>query len=322
VLAAHSHEPVPPRSPSPQAPRGAKEAGIDGRGAARKRYHLTLRGTECALGDRTWVMGVLNVTPDSFSDGGVYSDPDRALAHGLAQFEAGADLVDVGGESTRPGSRPVDENEETRRVVPVIEGLRRRGPGFISVDTTKAGVAAAALDAGADLVNDVSGFRYDPEMPSLLALRRVPAVVMHLRGDFATMHRGPRYTDVMGEIVAELRQSLQVGRAADVPAEHIVVDPGLGFAKDAAHSLEVLARLPELGALDHPLLVGPSRKSFIGKVLELPEGERVFGTAAAVAACVFGGAHIVRVHDVKEMLQVTRLCDAVLAHAPVLERQP
>lgn len=257
-------------------------------------------------------MGVLNVTPDSFSDGGLFFDADAAVARGLALFEAGADLVDVGGESSRPGGAAlVDDAEERRRVVPVIEGLRARGAGPVSVDTTKAAVARAALDSGADLVNDVSGFRFDPGLAGLVAERRVPVVLMHLRGNFETMHQEPRYRDVMGEIVAELGQALARGAEAGVRPEQTIVDPGIGFAKDASHSLEALRRLPELSSLDRPVLVGPSRKSFIGKVLDLPVGERLMGTAAAVAASVFGGAHIVRVHDVREMVQVVRMCEAI-----------
>jgi dihydropteroate synthase len=278
----------------------------------RRTYPLTLRGRVCVLGDRTWVMGVLNVTPDSFSDGGLYLDPDRALARGLSLFEEGADIVDVGGESTRPGSGgPLDAQEEIRRVAPVIRGLRDRGAGLLSVDTTKAAVARAALDAGADLVNDVSGFSYDPGLAPLVGERRVPAVLMHLRGDFASMHRQPRYDDVMGEVAAELQEAVARGEAAGVSRDQVILDPGIGFAKDASHSLEAIRRLRELAVLDRPLLVGPSRKSFIGKVLDLPAGDRLLGTAAAVAACVLGGAHVVRVHDVKEMVQVVRLCDAI-----------
>jgi dihydropteroate synthase len=281
----------------------------------RRRYRLTLRDDEVELGTRTWVMGVLNVTPDSFSDGGTFPDLDAAVAGGLALFESGADIVDVGGESTRPGGAAVPAAEERRRVVPVIAGLRGRGAGFLSVDTTKAEVARAALDAGADLVNDVSGFGFDPEMAALVAERGSPAVVMHVRGEFATMHREPRYRDVMGEVASELRQALARGEAAGVAAEQIIVDPGVGFAKNAEHSLEVLRRLPELADLDRPILVGPSRKSFIGKVLDLPVGERLLGTAAAVAASILGGAHVVRVHDVQEMIQVARVCDAILGSA-------
>jgi dihydropteroate synthase len=283
----------------------------------RRQYRLTLRGEACVLGERTWVMGVLNVTPDSFSDGGAFDSPEAAAEHGLRLFADGADIVDVGGESTRPGGAArVEAGEEMHRVVPVLRRLRAQGAGYLSVDTTRAEVAAAALDAGADVVNDVSGFRFDPALAALVARRGVPAVLMHLRGDFAGMHRRPSYGDVAGEVARELGERVEDARRAGVRDDQLVLDPGLGFAKEAAHSLEVLRRLPELGALGRPLLVGPSRKSFIGKVLDLPVGERLMGTAAAVAACVMGGAHIVRVHDVREMVQVARLCDAILA-APV-----
>jgi dihydropteroate synthase len=284
--------------------------------AERPSYTMEVRGRSLVLGRRTLVMGILNATPDSFSDGGLFDDPDSAVAHGLGLFEAGAEIVDVGGESTRPGGDPVSAEEEVRRVAPVIEGLRRRGPGLVSVDTTKAAVARAALDAGADLVNDVSGLRFDPSLARLIAERGVPAVLMHVRGDFATMHQRPAYRDVMGEIVAELRESVGRATRAGIAPERLVVDPGIGFAKDAGHSLEALRRLGELHVLGRPILVGPSRKSFIGHVTGRPAAERLLGTAAAVAACVLEGAHIVRVHDVAQMLDVTRVCDAILGAAP------
>jgi dihydropteroate synthase len=287
---------------------------------ARKAYTLTLRGSACVLGPRTWIMGVVNATPDSFSDGGRFARADDAIAEGLRQLEAGADIVDVGGESTRPGAAQVSADEEIRRVVPVVEGLRRRGPGFVSVDTSKASVARAALDAGADLVNDVSGFRYDPALAPLVAERGVPAVLMHLRGDFAGMHRQPAYGDVVREVSAELAQRLDDAERGGVARAQVVLDPGLGFSKDADHTLALVRRLPELASLDRPLLLGPSRKSFIGRVLDLPAGERVFGTAAAVAACVLGGAHVVRVHDVAAMTQVARVCDAILGESPAAAR--
>jgi dihydropteroate synthase len=284
--------------------------------APRKRYRLTLRGSPAVLGERTWVMGVLNVTPDSFSDGGRFLSPDAALAQGLSLFEAGADIVDVGGESTRPrGAQPLDPEEEIRRVVPVIAALRDRGAGTLSVDTTKAAVARAALDAGADLVNDVSGFTFDPCLARVVAERRVPVVLMHLRGDFATMHAEPRYRDLMGEVVGELGHRVRSAVAAGVPADQILVDPGIGFSKAAPHSLEAIRRLPEMAALDRPVVTGPSRKSFIGKVLDLPVGDRLMGTAAAVAACVLAGTHVVRVHDVVPMVQVVRMCDALRGDA-------
>jgi len=265
-------------------------------------------------------MGVLNVTPDSFSDGGRFADAAAAVDHGLALFQAGADVVDVGGESTRPGgSAAVSAAEECRRVVPVIRGLRDRGAGPLSVDTTKASVARAALDAGADIVNDVSGFTFDPGMAGLVAETGVPAVVMHLRGDFAGMHREPHYVDVVTEVRNELRDRLDCIEKAGIDLGQVILDPGLGFAKTWEHSLEVLRRLPELAELDRPLLVGPSRKRFIGRALaaeggaEAPVEDRLMGTAAAVAACVLAGAHMVRVHDVREMVQVARVCDAILA---------
>ncbi len=264
------------------------------------------------LGERTWVMGVLNVTPDSFSDGGNFVQTDDAVAQGLALFEQGADIVDVGGETTRPGGLSgVSAEEEIRRVVPVLTALRERGAGPLSIDTTKAVVARAALDAGADLVNDVSGFTFDPALAPLVGERGVPAVIMHLRGDRGTMHGRHEYRDVMGEVMGELRLRLAAAEQAGVERAHILVDPGIGFAKDAPASLELLRRLPEMAELDCPVLVGPSRKSFIGKVLDLPVGQRLLGTAAAVAACVLGGAQLVRVHDVAEMIQVVRVCDAI-----------
>ena len=266
------------------------------------------------LGERTLVMGILNLTPDSFA-GGTPKGADAAVAHGLRLFEEGADWVDVGGESTRPGASPVEAPEELLRVIPVVEELRRRGAGPISTDTTKAAVARAALDAGADLVNDVSGFGYDPAMAGLVARRGVPVVLMHLRGGPAEIHRAPAYRDVMGEVSAELGAALARAAAAGVPREHTLVDPGIGFSKDAGHSLETLRRLPELTALDRPLLVGPSRKSFIGRVLELPVERRLLGTAGAVAACVMLGVHVVRVHDVREMVEVVRVCDAIRGDA-------
>jgi len=256
-------------------------------------------------------MGVLNATPDSFSDDGHFERAEAALAHGLALFEAGADVVDVGGESTRPGAGAVGASEERRRVVPVIEALRQRGPGLVSVDTTKAEVAQAALDAGADIVNDVSGLAFDPRMGPLLAARGAPVVLMHLRGDFDTMHRGPSYSDVGAEVAAELRAALARAQASGVDLAQTILDPGIGFSKDADHSLSLLRRLPELLALGRPLLVGPSRKSFIGRVTGRPAGERLFGTAGAVAAAILAGAHVVRVHDVAQMADVARVCDAI-----------
>jgi dihydropteroate synthase len=264
------------------------------------------------LGERTWLMGVLNVTPDSFSDGGRFAAHDLAVAQGLALFEAGADIVDVGGESTRPGAGPVDASVERRRVVPVVEALRLKGAGFISIDTSKAEVAQAALDAGADLVNDVSGFSFDAAMAGVVARTGVPAVVMHLRGGFLDMHHDPRYEDVMAEVVSELGAAVARAEAAGVSRDQLIVDPGIGFSKTVEQSLEVLRRLSEMDEIARPVLVGPSRKRFIGSVLAQPPDQRQMGTAAAVAACIFGRAHIVRVHDVREMADVAKVSDAIL----------
>jgi dihydropteroate synthase len=257
-------------------------------------------------------VGVLNVTPDSFSDGGAHADVDSAVRWGLEMLAAGADIIDVGGESTRPGGATrVDAQTEIGRVVPVVRELRRRSDGLLSIDTTKAAVAEAALSAGADLVNDVSALRFDPAMGALVARWDVPVVLMHSRGDFDTLHAPPGYADLGAEVVAELRQALERAARHGIRAERTIVDPGIGFAKDAQHSLEALRRLDELAALGRPILVGPSRKSFIGKTLDRPVGERLFGTAGAVAAAVLAGAHLVRVHDVAPMVDVVRVCDAL-----------
>jgi dihydropteroate synthase len=271
-----------------------------------------MRGQECVLGERTWIMGVLNVTPDSFSDGGRYQDTGVAVAHGLALFAAGADVVDVGGESTRPGGAArVPVQAEIERVVPVVRALRARGSGWLSVDTSKAEVAQAALEAGADMLNDVSALRFDPALAAVAARAGVPVILMHSRGAFDELHAQPSYADVAGEIARELRAALDSATAAGIQPSQTLLDPGLGFAKETAHSLEALCRLDELAALDRPLVVGPSRKSFIGKTLERAVDQRLMGTAAAVAAAVLGGAHMVRVHDVEPLRDVVRLCDAL-----------
>jgi dihydropteroate synthase len=260
-----------------------------------------------------FVVGVLNVTPDSFSDGGRYLDPDAALDHALRLASEGADLVDVGGESTRPGAPEVPVEEELRRVVPVLARLSAaRFPVPISVDTSRAEVARAALDAGAALVNDVRGLA-DPELARVVARAGVPAVVMHIRGGPRDMRERATYGDVVAEVRAELAQALERAVRAGVAEDRILLDPGLGFAKTAEQSLEVLARLPELLPLGRPLLVGPSRKSFIGALTGAPPEERLPGTLAAVAAAVLGGATFVRVHDVAAARQAVRVAVALRA---------
>jgi dihydropteroate synthase len=255
-------------------------------------------GARLFEGPGPFLMGVVNVTPDSFSDGGRFLAPDAAASQALRLADEGADLVDVGGESTRPGASPVSADEEIRRVVPVIERLRARGfPLPISVDTSKGAVARAALAAGADLVNDVAGLA-DPELARAVADAGAPVVLMHMRGTPADMQSRAVYQDLAAEVAAELEAALARAADAGIPRARTILDPGIGFAKTAEQSVELLARVGELRRLGRPLLVGPSRKSFIGKLTGAPAGERVPGTLAAVTACVLAGVELLRVHDV------------------------
>jgi len=274
-------------------------------------------GRTLRLGERTLVMGVLNVTPDSFSDAGAFDDPGRAVDAALAMAEAGADLIDVGGESTRPGAEPVEVDEEIQRVVPVIEAFARQSYLPVSVDTYKAVTAEAALDAGATIVNDVSGLRADPDLAGLVAARRAALVLMHHRGRSADMYRHAHYESVVAEVARELGEGLEIARRAGVPGDAVILDPGLGFAKRAEHSLDMLAALDAapLRALGRPWLVGPSRKSFLDAALgaSVAPPDRDWATAAAVTAAILLGAHVVRVHRVPEMVQVARVADMIRA---------
>jgi dihydropteroate synthase len=268
-------------------------------------------GARLFEGPGPFLMGIVNATPDSFSDGGRFLDPEAAVAQALRLAAEGADLVDLGGESTRPGAPPVPAGEEIRRVVPVIETLRARGfPLPISVDTTKGEVARAALAAGADLVNDVSGLG-DPELGRAAAEARVPVVLMHTRGTPADMQSHAVYGDVTAEVAAELRAALGRAVAAGIDPAAVILDPGIGFAKTAEQNLELLARVGELHALGRPLLVGPSRKSFIGKLTGAPVDERLAGTLAAVTACVLAGVELLRVHDVAACRQAALVAAAL-----------
>ncbi|WFB08149.1 dihydropteroate synthase [Streptomyces sp. LX-29] len=280
----------------------------------------TLRGRTGPAGlpqwDRCAVMGVVNVTPDSFSDGGQWFDTELAVKHGLELMRAGADLVDVGGESTRPGAPRVDEVEELRRVIPVVRELAAAG-AVVSVDTTRAAVAERAVEAGAALVNDVSGGRADPAMVPLVAAARVPFVVMHWRGQSLDMNNRAVYTDVVAEVLAELRTSLDAAVAGGIEPDRIIVDPGLGFAKNAEHDLALVAHLARLRALGHPLLVAASRKRFLGRVLAdgenalPPARERDAATAAVSAIAAREGAWAVRVHEVRASADAVRVARAV-----------
>ena len=273
---------------------------------------LEIRGRRFALGPRTWLMGVVNVTPDSFSDGGAYFDASKAVARGLELAAEGADIIDVGGESTRPGSRPVPQAEEIGRVVPVIGALREKTQTLISIDTTKAAVARAALDAGADIVNDTSAFRFDPAMPGVVARAGAGVVLMHMQGTPLTMQQSPRYDDLIGEIGDFLAERIRVAEAAGIPRERIVVDPGIGFGKSFDHNLEILRRQELFHRLGRPLLLGFSRKAFLGRILGLPPDERLEGTIAAAVLSVERGAHILRVHDVGPVARAVRSAEAIL----------
>jgi dihydropteroate synthase len=281
----------------------------------RKIFHLKLRSRTLVLGQRTLVMGVLNVTPDSFSDGGKFFTLKKAVAAAFAMQQAGADILDIGAESTRPGSEGVSASEELRRLMPVLEALQGRLKIPISVDTQKSAVAEIAIGAGAEILNDVSGLKHDPRLADVAARHRVPIVLMHMRGTPRTMQKLPFAKNALADVTAGLRRSVAVARRAGVRKSQIVLDPGIGFGKSTAQNYELLRGLPKLAKLGYPLLVGTSRKSFISATLadkgkRLPVEERLWGTAATVATSILFGAHIVRVHDVVEMAQVARISDA------------
>jgi len=283
----------------------------------RRLFRLKLSSRTLVLGKRTLIMGVLNVTPDSFSDGNKFYSEEHAIEHAQHMERAGADLIDIGAESTRPGSQGVSVEEELKRVLPVLGALRRLLKIPISIDTHKAEVAEAALDAGAEIINDISGLRNDPRIAEVAARRRLPLILMHMRGEPRTMQKGPFARDVMKDILQGLRRSVAIASKAGVAKSQIILDPGIGFGKSYAQNYEVLQQLPQLTKLGHPLMVGTSRKGFLGATLArygkpAPAEERIWGTAATVTASIMNGAHIVRVHDVAEMVQVARVADCLV----------
>jgi dihydropteroate synthase len=285
--------------------------------SSRKKFNLRLCSGKLVLGERTLVMGVLNVTPDSFSDGGNFLEPESAIERAFVIANAGADLLDVGGESTRPGSQETRPAEELDRILPVLEGLRGRLKIPISVDTRRAAVAELALRAGAEIINDISGLKNDPKIAEVAARHGVPLILMHMRGEPRTMQTGGFVRDVMKDVIQGLRWSVAVAREAGVPKSQIILDPGIGFGKSFAQNYELLQKLPQLAKIGHPLLVGTSRKGFLGATLArdgkpAPPEERIWGTAATVTASILNGAHIVRVHDVEEMVKVARVTDCLL----------
>jgi len=286
----------------------------------RKRYRLRLPSRTLVLGERTLIMGVLNVTPDSFFDGGKYLDSPSAIARAQELERAGADIIDIGGESTRPGADPVSAEEELSRVLPVLEGLRGQIHVPISLDTQKATVAEAGIAAGVELINDVSALRFDPLLAKIISREGVGVVLMHMRGTPSTMNKGPYASDVTRDVVSGLKAAANRAVRAGIAKSQILIDPGFGFGKKYEQNFEMLAHVPKLAKLGYPVVVGTSRKVFIGwklagggKETPWPMESREWGTAATVAAAVLGGAHIVRVHDVAEMSQVARIIDAISA---------
>jgi dihydropteroate synthase len=283
--------------------------------APRSPHDLRVGDRVLPTSTRCLVMGVLNVTPDSFSDGGRYLDHRTAVAHGMALAAEGADLLDVGGESSRPGATYIDQRTELDRVLPVIEGLAGAVDVPLSIDTRKSAVARAALAAGAAMVNDVSAGRDDPDIFGVAAEAKAPMVLMHMQGTPATMQHDPRYDDVVAEVAAFLADRAAAAEAAGVPHDALVIDPGIGFGKRDQHNYALLADLARFTLLGHPVLVGTSRKGFIGRALGLPELERLEGTAATVVWAVERGARIVRVHDVRHMVRTVRMTEALMRGA-------
>lgn len=273
---------------------------------------LSFREFSFDFSQKTYIMGILNVTPDSFYDGGVHFKAETAVEHALRMADDGADIIDIGGESTRPGSEPVSIEEEIRRTIPVIKAIAKKVNLPISIDTYKSEVAQRAMDAGASVVNDISGLRSDPDMPKVVARYKVPVVIMHIKGKPKDMQVNPVYDALIPEIMDYLRVSIRIALDAGIREDMIIIDPGIGFGKTFDHNLEIIKNLHEFTLLQKPILIGPSRKAFIGKILgDAPASERLEGTAAAVAISIMNGANIVRVHDVKEMSKVAKVADAI-----------
>jgi len=280
------------------------------------RFSLTIGGRSFDLARRTLIMGILNVTPDSFSDGGRYQTPDQALARALAMAEEGADIIDIGGESSRPGADPVSEQEETRRVVGIIEEIRRRIDTPLSIDTYKSGVAQRAVEAGAAMINDISALAFDPNMAPLAAALSVPVVLMHIKGTPRDMQKDPHYTDLIGEVRDALARSIERAAAAGIDPERIIIDPGIGFGKTAGDNVTLIRRIRDFFELGRPVLIGASRKSFIGALTGKSVNDRLWASIGAAAAAALLGAHIVRVHDVAETREALAVVDAIKRTGP------
>lgn len=272
---------------------------------------MNCRGKILTLGAHTHVMGILNVTPDSFSDGGQYLDVQQALDHAKLMVDEGATLIDIGGESSRPGASPVSSTEELSRVLPVVRFVAEALDVVISIDTSKAEVARKALEAGAHIVNDITALRDDPKMVSVVAEMDAGLILMHMKGTPRTMQQAPQYEDVVRDVCAALTERIQYAEAQGVAPERIIIDPGIGFGKTTEHNIELLKRLSEFRSLDKPLLIGTSRKSFIGNILGLPVTERLEGTIATVCWSIVHGADIIRVHDVNANVRAALMTDAL-----------
>jgi dihydropteroate synthase len=284
---------------------------------SRRAYVLRARDKQLELGSRTRVMGVVNITPDSFFDGGRFFERSKAVERCLQLVESGADIVDLGGESSRPGAEPVAVQEELDRVLPVLQEVRKQVPVLISVDTYKSTVAREALKEGADIVNDISAFRLDPEMPQVVKEWDAGVVLMHMRGTPQVMQEIPPSQDILEEVQTDLQAAVSKASEEGIPEESIVIDPGIGFGKTVEDNCRILNQLSFLETFDLPVLVGASRKSCLGTLLDIPAQERIWGSAATVAVAIMRGAHIVRLHDVEEMSQVARITDAILAESRV-----
>ncbi len=275
------------------------------------RFTIPCRTTTLELGSRTLIMGAVNVTPDSFSDGGAFLQPEKAVGRALEMVEEGADVIDIGGESTRPGSKSVDAEEEMKRIIPVIKAVVAQTCVPVSVDTKKGRVAREGLDAGAQMINDISALRSDPKMAEIVASHDVPIVLMHMRGTPETMQQEIHYGSLIGEISQYLRESIDLASSAGVDPEKTIIDPGIGFGKTIDHNLAIIKHLSQFRFLGRPILIGTSRKSFIGKILNLDVDRREEGTMATLAASILNGAHILRVHNVRNAVQVARITDAI-----------
>lgn len=281
----------------------------------RKEYSLQIKDKNYTLGQRTWLMGILNVTPDSFSDGGLYYNKQNAVKRGLQLIEEGADILDIGGESTRPGSDPITVEEEKKRVLPVLSEIRKHTDSFISVDTTKSEVLKSALDHGADILNDISGMRFDPKILKLASEKDIPVVIMHMKGTPKNMQKKPRYENVIEEIKSFLKKRVETALKTGIKKNKIIIDPGIGFGKRLKDNLKIIGNLSSFNELDLPILIGVSRKSFIGNLLNVSPDQRIEGTIASSLVSILQGAHILRSHDIASLKKAIIVTEAIMSEA-------